>query len=157
MEMKKSALLILFAILIAGITLFAFWCGKQACMMMSETGPTYKQTLYGDLNLNAEQKQTLKQMDDSFQKEADAICKKICMEKVNLMNLMADKKSSRDSIYRKIEEIGGIQTSLEKKIADHIQEVKTNLTAEQSEAYTKRLNQEFQQSIEQCGYGKILK
>ncbi len=151
--MKKILFLILFAALVSGATLASSWCGKQVCMMMSKA----PMNLYSGLNLSAEQETNLKQLDAAFKEEADAMCTRVCQGKMQLMDLIADKNSAQTVIDQKIDEVGAIQTALEKKVANHILDVKKSLNEEQSAAYVTRLDEELQKSMEQCGYSDILK
>lgn len=151
--MKKILFLILFAALVSGATLASSWCGKQVCMMMSKA----PMNLYSGLNLSAEQETNLKQLDAKFKEEADPMCVRVCQGKTQLMNLLADKNNNKEAIDQKIEEVGALQTALEKKVADHILDVKKGLNPDQAAAYVARLDEGLQQSMKQCGYSDILK
>lgn len=150
--MKKSIILLFLVILIAAATLFSFWCGRQVCHAISG-----QKNLYAGMNLTSEQQEKLKGIDAAFMKEADSVCMNVCRERVNLMNLVSAAQSDPALIHQKIDEIGSLQISLEKKVADHILEVKKTLTLQQSETYLKHLNEELAKSMQQCGYGQALK
>ncbi|MBI4971742.1 MAG: periplasmic heavy metal sensor [Candidatus Omnitrophica bacterium] len=150
--MKKTIILISLAVVISGITLLSFWGGKQTCMMMMT-----EKTSYEGLNLSAGQEKTLTDLDDSFRKEVDMLCMNVCRERTALMNLLSETNSNPEAIYKKIEEIGGLQVGLEKKTADHILEIKKTLSPRQTAVYLKRVREELQKSIQQCASSMALK
>lgn len=134
--MKKFLFLVLFALVISLATLAAFCGGKQVCMMMS-----------GQSVLMSE-----KEADGPFLKEANALCMDICRERMNLMNLLGDKTARPEFIHKKVEEIGLMQTALERKIADHILAMRNRLSGEESQAYLKKIRANFEKSMQQCGF-----
>ena len=151
--MKK---LLFFAILISGITLFGFWGGRKMCMLMWPGSVNPSGAWYFNLGLNDKQADSLKRLESGFRKDADKFCMRICKERLELLNMMKDPKVKPDLIYKKIEEVGALQVSLEKQIATHILQVKNDLTPEQSEAYLNRIHRELADSIKQAGYGEVL-
>lgn len=80
----------------------------------------------------------------------------ICQERVRLLEQMKDKRVSSDILYRKTEEIGQLQISLEKKVIAHILEVDKSLTPSQSKAYLERIYRQQCQMIAKSGYGESL-
>ncbi len=149
--------LFLLTVLISAITLVGFWGGKKACMLMWPGSVRPSQAWYFSLGLNPEQAQSLKRVDSAFRKDTDKLCMRVCKERLELLNLMRDPNVKPEVVYKKIEEIGALQVSIEKEIATHILKVKKDLTAEQSEAYLNTIRRELQESIKQSGYGEILK
>jgi len=152
--MKK---LIFFIALIALVTLGSFWGGKKMCMLMWPGSVNPSQNWYFALGLNSEQAEALKKLDGSFRQDADKLCMTICKERLELLNLIKAKNADQGVIHRKIEEIGKLQVLLEKQIANHILQVKKDLTPEQSNAYLERVHQEIRKSIQEGGYGEVLK
>lgn len=152
--MKK---LLIFAVLISVVTLAGFWGGRKMCMMMWPGSLNPSQSWYFNLGLNPEQAQSLKNLDSAFRKDTDKVCMRICKERLDLLNMMRDPKTDPNAVYKKIEEIGALQVSLEKGIATHILKVKKDLSPEQSEAYLNTIRQELRDSIKQSGYGEVLK
>lgn len=149
--------LLFFTVLVSAITMIGFWGGKKVCMLMWPGSLNPSQAWYFSLGLNPEQADSLKKLDSAFRKDTDKICMRICRERLELLNLMRDPHAKPGAVYRKIEEISTMQTSLEKEIATHILKVKKDLTPEQSEAYLNTIRQELEQTIKQSGYGEILK
>ena len=115
------------------------------------------QAWYLELGLNPSQAESLKKDEMSFRERTDKLCMKICQERLRLLGQMREKNTDRLALYRKIEEIGVLQVSLEKEIATHILNVKDDLTPEQSQAYLDRIHAEFRDSLKKSGYGEILK
>lgn len=151
--MKK---LLIVTLLISGITLFGFWGGRKICMRMWPGSLNPSQNWYFNLGLTSEQAESLKRLDSAFRKDTDKVCMRICKERLELLNLMRDPKARPAEVYKKIEDIGAMQISLEKEIATHILKVKKDLTLEQSEAYLSRIHEELRDSIQQAGYGEVL-
>lgn len=152
--MKK---LLIFTVLISAITLAGFWGGRKICMLMWPGSLNPSQSWYFNLGMNAKQAESLKKLDSAFRKDTDKVCMRICKERLDLLNMMRDPNVKPDAVYRKIEEIGVLQISLEKEIATHILKVKKDLSPEQSEAYLNTIRQELRESIKQSGYGEVLK
>jgi len=150
--MKK---LLLYTILISAITLAAFWGARKACMMMWPGSLNPSQQWYFNLGLSPEQAQVLKNMDSLFRKDTDKFCMWICKERLELLNMIRSNVSP-ELVYKKIEDIGAMQVSLEKEIASHILKVKQDLSPAQSEAYLGRIREELQDSIRQAGFGEVL-
>src|SRR5207249_9037648 len=142
---------------IAAVTLAGFYGGRKVCMLMWPGSVNPKQSWYFNLGLNPEQASSLKKLDSAFRNDTDKICMRVCKERLELLKLMRDPQAKPDTIYKKIEEIGAMQVSLEKQIATHILKVKKDLTPEQSEAYLNTIRRELEQTIKQSGYGEILK
>ena len=80
-------------------------------------------------------------------KEAGQICAKVCAGRMEVLQLLKDPQATPQSIDEKVEEVGRLQTSLEKKIVRHILEVKTRLTPEQSQAYLRRIEKELEKTM----------
>lgn len=152
--MKK---LLIFTVLISVITLAGFWGGRKMCMLMWPGSVNPTQNWYFNLGLSPAQAESLKKLDSAFRKDTDKVCMRICKERLELLNMMRDPNIKPDAVYKKIEEIGTLQVSLEKEIATHILKVKKDLSPEQSEAYLNTIRQELRESIKQSGYGEILK
>ncbi len=151
--MKK---LLFFTVLISAVTLAGFWGGRKVCMLMWPGSVNPSGAWYFNLGLNQEQAESLKKLDSLFRKDTDKVCMRVCKERLELLNMMRDPKADPKVIYKKIEEIGALQVSLEKEIATHILKVKKDLTPEQSEAYLNTIRKELRESIKQNGYGEIL-
>ena len=151
--MKK---LFFFTVIISLVTLGGFFGGKKVCLMMWPGSVNPSQAWYFQLGLDAGQARELQGLESSFRKQADGLCMKICKERLALLKTMRRKGADPEAVNRKIEEIGQLQVLLEKQIADHILEVKKDLTAEQSQVYFDRIHQELQRSIVQSGYSEIL-
>ncbi len=152
--MKK---LIIFTVLISAVTLAGFWGGRKVCMLMWPGSVNPSGAWYFNLGLSPEQAESLKKLESGFRPDADKFCMRICKERMELLNLMRNPKAKPEEIYKKIEEIGALQVSLEKQIATHILEVKKDLTPEQSEAYLSRIQRELHESIKQSGYAEALR
>lgn len=148
--------LILFTTLIAAVTLAGFYGGKRVCMLMWPGSVNPNQSWYFNLGLNPDQANSLKKLDSTFRNDTDKICMRVCKERLELLKLMRDPQTKPEVIYKKIEEIGAMQVSLEKEIATHILKVKKDLTPEQSDAYLNTIRHELEQTIKQSGYGEIL-
>ncbi len=152
--MKK---LLIFTVIVSAVTLGGLWSGKKFCTMMSlPLGGRSGQAIYSEMGLDAAQTESVRKLEASFRKEADALCMRICEERVRLLKEMKDKRVSPDVLYKKNEEIGQLQISLEKKVIAHILQVNKGLTSSQSEAYLERIYQQQCQMIAQSGYGEIL-
>ncbi len=156
--MKKSLVLILLAVLIAGLTLVSFWGGKTVCVMVQDAvcGMSKENALYSKLNLSSEQKERIEKLDETFHKETDALCMNLCRERMALLNLINARNPDSALVQQKIEEIGTKQVAFEKKIAGHMLMVKSMLNEDQKGEFAKQLNQKFQQTMKQYGYGEIL-
>ena len=152
--MKK---LLAFTLIISLVTLGGFFGGKKVCMMMWPGSMNPNQAWYFELGLDTQQVESLKKLENSFRERTDKLCMKICGERLKLLNQMKEKNVDRQIVYRKIEEIGALQVSLEKEIATHILNVKDDLTPEQSQAYLDRIHEQFRDSLKKSGYGEILK
>ena len=152
--MKK---LLIFTLIVSTVTLGGLWSGRKFCTMMSmPAGERSGQALYSELGLDASQKEIVRKLEASFRKEVDELCMRVCRERMNLFEQMKDGRTSPETIDKKIEEIGQLQISLEKKVAAHILTINQNLTRPQSTAYLKRIYQQQCQMISQSGYGGIL-
>src|SRR3989338_7299881 len=116
--MKK---LLIFTVIVAGLTLAGLWSGKKVCTMMSTTaGTRSNQALYSEMGLDTSQIVSVKRQEASFRKEADAVCMKICQQRADLLEQIKTNRVSREAIDKKIEEIGALQIALEKKVIAHI-------------------------------------
>ena len=110
--MKK---LLFLTVLISGVTLAGFLGGKKVCMMVMWPGSVHPgQAWYFNLGLNPGQAESLKKLESSFRRDTDKLCMRICRERLDLLNLMKEKNTHQEAVYRKIEEIGKMQTALEK-------------------------------------------
>ena len=152
--MKK---LLIFTLIVSTVTLGGLWSGKKFCTMMSMPAEDRSgQALYSEIGLDASQTQAVRKLEASFRKEADELCMQICRERMDLVDQMKDGRTSHETIDRKIEEIGQLQISLEKKVAAHILTINKSLTPSQSVAYLERIYQQQCQMISQSGYSGIL-
>jgi hypothetical protein len=152
--MKK---LLIFTVIVSLVTLGGFFGGKKVCMMMWPGSVNPSQAWYFELGLNPPQAEALKKLETSFRGRTDKLCMKICEERLKLLNQMRQGHVDREIIYKKIEEIGALQVSLEKEIATHILNVKDDLTPTQSQAYLDRIHEQFRDSLKKSGYDEILK
>ena len=132
--MKK---IVIFAVFIALVTLAGFWAGRQCCLFVCSA----REPAAGS----------------SFRGEADALCVKICDRRLELVDLMRADAPDRALLNARIEEIGALQTSLEKRIAAHMLDLKKRLTPEEGRAYLARIHKELRRSIEQGEYGEAVK
>ena len=137
--MKK---IILFTLIISIITLGGYVSGQKVCGKMGGWGSGAA---------------PLEKNESSFQTNIEKKCMGICQERVALMEAMRDEKSDEAAIHARIEKIGNLQVLLEKEIASHIFEVKSGLPPAEQRAYLDRIHKELKRSINQCGYGEILK
>ena len=152
--MKK---LLVFTVIISAVTLGGFWSGKKFCTMMSmPAGARSGQALYSEMGLDTSQTESVRKLEASFRKDADAICTRICQERVDLLKLMKDKRASQEALYRRVEEIGELHIALEKKFVTNVLEVDKSLTPSQSKAYLERIYQQQCQMIAKSGYGENL-
>ena len=152
--MKK---LLLFTAIISLVTLDGFFGSKKVCMMMWPGSVNPSQAWYFELGLNPSQAESLKKLEGSFRDRTDKLCMKICGERLKLLNQMKQGHGDREAVYRKIEEIGALQVSLEKEIATHILNVKDDLTPTQSQAYLDRIYQQFRDSLKKSGYEEAIR
>ena len=152
--MKK---LLFFTVIISLVTLGGFFGGRKVCTMMWPGSVNPSQAWYFELGLNPQQAESLKKLETSFRDRTDKLCMTICEERLKLLNQMKDKSVDRQAVYRKIEEIGALQVSLEKEIATHILNVKDDLTPAQSQAYLDRIHEQFRDSLRKSGYDEVLK
>ena len=147
--MKK---IFIFTLLVSVVTLAGFWVAPKICMLMWPGSLHPNQSWTASLGLDARQAASLERLESSFRKESDKMCVTICGERMSLLRLMRAKPVDEKAVDGKIEEIGRLQIQLEKQIASHILEVKKGLTAEQSQAYLDRIQEDLSQSIRQSGY-----
>ena len=148
--MKK---LIIFTLVVSAVTLGGLWSGKKVCNMMSTpAGMSSGQALYSGMGLSASQTDSIKKLENSFQKESDELCMKVCQERVNLLNQIKNGRISREDIDKKVEAIGQLQIFLEKKTTAHILEINKILTPSQSVTYLERVYQEQCRMTAQSGY-----
>jgi len=136
--MKK---LLIFTLLIAAVTLAGLWSGRKVCTMMSPADSGAKQALNVALGLSPAQTESFKKTESSFQKEIGTLCMQICREHANLLAQMKDGKISAQTADQKVEEIGGLQISLEKKIIAHIAQLDKILTPSQIKTYIDKIYQ----------------
>ena len=152
--MKK---LIIFTVIVSVVTLGGLWSGRKFCTMISmPVGARSGQALYSEMGLDASQTESVRKLEAVFRKEADTLCMRICRERVDLLKQLKDKRVSSGVIYAKVEEIGQLQISLEKKVIAHILQVNKTLTPSQSEAYLERIYQQQCRMIAKSGYGESL-
>lgn len=152
--MKK---LLIFTVIVSAVTLGGLWSGKKFCTMMSmPVGTRSGQAIYSEMGLDAAQTESVRKLEAAFRKDADALCMRICRERVELLKQMKDKRASQEALDKRVEEIGQMQISLEKKVIAHILQVNKGLTPSQSKAYLERIYEQQCQMIAQSGYGEIL-
>ena len=104
------------------------------------------------LGLTAEQAAEFKTKEAVFRKEADGICMQVCEGRLQVLEMLEKKETDESEILRKVEAIGAIQTDLEKKVANHVLEVKKNLSPRQRETYLGHIREQISRSMRQCGY-----
>ena len=152
--MKK---LLIFTVIVSVVTLGGLWSGKKFCNMMSmPAGTRSGQALYAEMGLDASQTESVRKLEASFRKDADALCMRICQKRADLLKEMKDKHANQEVLYKRVEEIGQLQVVLEKKVISHILQVDKSLTPSQGKAYLERIYQQQCQMIAQSGYGEIL-
>ena len=148
--MKK---LVIFTVLISAVTLGGLWSGRKFCTMVSmPAGMRSGQALYSGMGLDPTQTESVNKFEASFRKEADALCMRICQERVRLLEQIKDKNVDPGTIDKKVEEIGQLQISLEKKVIAHILQVDKSLNASQSKEYLERIYRQQCQMVAQNGY-----
>lgn len=144
--MKK---IILFVALVSLVTATGYWVAQKACTSMDkgEGGKWYE-----SIGLNKNDSVLFEKSDARFRSEMDKVCTSICKERVDLIKMMKDPNLDRKAIERKIEQIGQMQTELEKQIAVHILDVTQKLPAEHRQAYIETIERQFVESVKQHGY-----
>ncbi len=135
--MKK---LLIFTLAVSIATLIGLWSGRKFCTMMPFVSSS-SQALYSGMSLNSSQTESIRKLEDSFQKEADELCMKVCRERVDLISQIKNGQINREAIEKKVEEIGQIQILLEKQTAAHILDINKILTPSQSAVYLERIYQ----------------
>ena len=105
--------------------------------------------LYSEIGLDRAQTEIVRKMDASFGGEADQLCMRICRERARLLEQIKDKSILPETIDKKVEEIGRLQISLEKKVIAHILQVDQFLTPSQSEAYLEKIYRQQCQMMSQ--------
>ena len=152
--MKK---LLIFTVIVSAVTLGGLWSGRKFCAMMSiPAGTRTGQALYSEMGLDASQAESVKKLETSFRKEADELCMKVCRERVSLLDQIKNGRIDREDVDQKVEAIGQLQISLEKKTAAHILDINKILTPSQSGAYLERIYQQQCRMIAQNGYERAL-
>lgn len=152
--MKK---LLIFTVIVSAVTLGGLWSGKKFCTMMSMPASARSgQALYSEMGLDASQTESVRKLETAFRKEMDALCMRICEQRVDLLKEIKNKRISHEAIDKRVEEIGQLQISLEKKVISHILQVDKGLTPSQSAAYLERIYQRQCQLAAQSGYGENL-
>jgi Spy/CpxP family protein refolding chaperone len=144
--------LFFFAVLVSAVTAAGFWSTQRMCLMMKPRFLMGGSGWYKETGLPAEKVQTVKELDAKLQKEVHHLCAEVCVKRSELLNLMRIGASDEPAVYGKIEEIGGLQVSLEKKIAAHLFELKKVLSPEESQKYFQQIEERLKESIRQCGY-----
>ena len=148
--MKK---LLIFTLIVSAATLIGLWSGKKFCAMMPN--PIARQALYSGINLNSSQVGSIQKLEDSFQKEADELCMKVCRERVSFLDQIKKGRIGREDIDKKVEAIGQLQILLEKKTAAHILDIDKILTPSQSAVYLERVYRQQCRMTAQSGFGNL--
>ena len=152
--MKK---LLVFAVLISAATLAGFWGARKVCLMMEWPGTISPTTRWvSTLGLSAEQAAGLKEKESAFRKEANSLCMQVCQGRLEVLEMMEKKGAAGEEVLRKVGDVGALQIDLEKKVADHILEVKKSLTHHQSEIYLAHIREQVLKSIRQCGISEAM-
>lgn len=149
--MKK---LFFFTMLISALTLGAYWGGQRLCMRMTgsgnaKLGPNW----YAELGLDKKETGIFKKQDASFREETNRVCMELCRQRMELLDLLTQ-NADEVQIYRKLDEIGVLQSALEKNMVKHMLEVKKQLPPEKGAAYMAHLRQQLEKSITQCVHEK---
>lgn len=137
--MKK---LIFLAAAVSTVTLLSFWAAPKMCAVVCNLklgGCSQEPAVF------------------SGQKDIDAICGQICQHRLEVFQMIEGGQASQEAIHQKIESIGALQISLEKKIADSILEVQRDLPPQKAKEYLKRLRRQLERSIRDNGFGGVLK
>ena len=134
--------LILFTVLISGLTMAGFFGGKKVCTMMQPENLGAGRAWHSQLGLNSGQTEAFDRMEVSFRKEADALCARVCRERADLLQAMKEEKMESAAVDKKIEEIGRLQVLLEKKVASHILNVGKILTPAQRKTYLDKIDRQ---------------
>jgi hypothetical protein len=137
--MKKLFFLVA---VVSVVTLASFWVAPKMC------------TVICNLKLGSCSKEAPV---FSAQKDIDALCGQICRYRLEVFQMIEGSESSQEAIHEKIDAIGALQISLEKKIADSILEAKRDMSEDKYKAYLKRLRAQLERSIRDNGFGEVLK
>jgi len=95
------------------------------------SGYGFKRWSKEDLNLSKEQEKKLQSLELNFEKEITKLSSEIRIKQLELRELWSADTPDESKINTKIEEIGKLQTEIEKKRTSHLLEVKKVLTEEQ--------------------------
>ncbi|MBI2094840.1 MAG: periplasmic heavy metal sensor [Candidatus Omnitrophica bacterium] len=142
--------LLVFAVLVAVITLAGFWSGRKMCAMAWPRmfGPVAH--WQATLGLTAEQAAEFKTKEAAFRKEADGLCMQVCEGRLKVLEMLEGQEADEAQILRTVEAVGAVQTNLEKKVAAHILEVKKNLDSRQGKVYVGHIREQISRSMRQC-------
>ena len=148
--MKK---LLIFTVLISSLTLAGLWSGRKVCTVMSPADTGSIERAFSGLGLSASETESLKKTESAFREELDTLCMQICQERANLLKQLKE-GISVENATRKVDAIGRLQILMEKKIINHLMELKKILTPAQSAAYLDKIYQQQCRMISPGGYDK---
>lgn len=147
--MKK---IILFALLIAVVTTAGFWSARKVCPLCFIPKQNHS---YPKLELSGPQEKSVIQAENKFREYADKVCIKICALRLEVIRMMAQPDVNKEALNKKIEEVGQLQISLEKNVAEHVLEMKKHLTPEQSKQYLDSIRRELHSTMRHMGMNKV--
>jgi Spy/CpxP family protein refolding chaperone len=147
--MKK---IIFFTVLIAVVATAGFWTTRKVCSLCFL--PKQNHT-YPKLDLSGPQQKSVIQAENKFRAYADKVCMKICDLRLEIVQMMAQSNVDKEALNKKIEEVGQLQISLEKSVAEHVLEMKKHLTPEQSERYLDSIRRELHSTMRHMGMNSV--
>lgn len=135
--------LLILAIFVSALTVVAFVGTKK----MAETKITYSH--FNHLSVAA--KNSLKETETEFRMNANRQCLEICRKRFEVLTMLGEPAPDKQAIEKKIEEIGAMQTDLEKTTASHILEIKKTLSPQDAQMYLENIRKELNESMKQMG------
>lgn len=140
--------LLFFTLLISAVTLTAYWGTQKLCTscLFKGHGP---QVSFKALDLTAEQQSRIAAKQSTYQKQADELCMKICAGRLEVLRLIKDPAASQEMLDAKIDEVGKLQSQLEKEVARHLRDVRADLEPAQYEKFMEQIRREIHESMNQ--------
>jgi len=120
---------------VTGIVLVAMTSGVLSYLYAgkatTETPAQVRPPMSHLLELSAEQERVINNADPSFLTDADEFAAKLDAAQEKLASLLEDPASEREETMAQVEAVILAHNSLERRVAEHILEVREHLTAEQ--------------------------
>lgn len=132
------------AVLLALAASAGFWSMRRVCQMAKPCCPVH------------DAKAPAPNAEYALPAQAHALCGAICKERLELIRLLESAEADRTAVERKVEEIGAMQTSLEKQIAAHILDVKASLPPDRARAYLAGIREQMKRAIRHNGFEEII-